>query len=258
MVDRNIGVISAEEQELLHSSCVAVAGCGGMGGLSAEQLVRLGVGYIKIADFDKFEIHNLSRQAGSTFFNAGQNKAAVLERYFMEINPELRVDVFMDGVQPDNVEKFVDGADIVIDGIDYTCFYHTVLLHRVARERRCCVINPQAIGFGVSILVFSPETISLEEYVGLTHTTREEIEEFVVPVEKFCPYIPSYADPEILMKAVTGQINIPNIIMPQHLGTAFAVSEAVMLLLGRSRAPIGPTPRIFTLDLQDRHFSVIG
>lgn len=50
MVNRNIGVISVEEQEKLRKSCVAVAGCGGMGGLSAEQLVRLGVGRVKIAD----------------------------------------------------------------------------------------------------------------------------------------------------------------------------------------------------------------
>jgi len=50
--------------------------------------------------------------------------------------------------------------------------------------------------------------------------------------------------------------NVPNIIMPQHLGGAIAVSEAVMLLLGRIKPPKGPNPRIFVLDVQDRKFEV--
>ena len=60
MVERNIGVLSHEEQERLSKACVAVAGCGGIGGLSAEQLVRVGVGHVKIADHDSFAVHNLS------------------------------------------------------------------------------------------------------------------------------------------------------------------------------------------------------
>ena len=75
MIDRNIGVISAEEQERLRTSCFAVAGCGGMGGLSAEQFVRLGVGHVKIADFDTFAVHNLSRQCCSATSTNGKNKA---------------------------------------------------------------------------------------------------------------------------------------------------------------------------------------
>ena len=98
MTGRNIGVISDEEQKRLNRACIAVTGCGGMGGLSAEQLVRLGVGHVKIADFDKFEVHNLSRQCCSTSRNVGQNKADILAGYFKEINPESRIDSFREGV----------------------------------------------------------------------------------------------------------------------------------------------------------------
>jgi molybdopterin/thiamine biosynthesis adenylyltransferase len=230
-----------------------------MGGLSAEQLVRLGVGHIKIADFDKFERHNLSRQAGSTFFNTGVHKAAVLGRYFMEINPELKLEVFTDGVQPENVNEFISGANAVIDGIDYTQFYHSVVLHRAAQGHALCIVNPQAIGFGVSVLVFGPKTVDIETYVGLpAGLEREVIERFRVPMDKFAPYLPKYADLEIARQAAVGEINIPNIIMSQHLGTAIAVSEVVMILLGRVEAPQGPNPRTFILDLQDRKFEVTG
>jgi hypothetical protein len=204
-------------------------------------------------------MHNISRQSGSTFFNAGVHKAAVLGKYFMEINPELHLEVFTEGVQPENVSEFLEGAQVVIDAIDYTQFYHSVVLHRRARVQEACIINPQAIGFGVSVLIFGPKTITIEEYVGLKpNAKQEEIENFNIPIEKFCPYFPSYTDPEIAQRVATGQINIPNIIMPQHLGTAITVSEAVMMILGRITEPQGPNPRIFVLDLQDRKFEVTG
>lgn len=259
MVDRNIGVISTEEQEKLRKSCVAVAGCGGMGGLSAEQLVRLGVGHVKIADFDQFEIHNLSRQTGSTFFNVGTHKAVTLAQYFQAINPEIKLEVFTEGVHQDNVGEFLVGADVVIDGIDYTKFIDSVILHQEARKLGLCVVNPGAIGFGVTVLVFGPRTMDIETYVGLKpERLNLKNEAYLPPIEKFCPRLPTYIDPEIAMKAASGQINIPNIIMPQHLGTAISVSEVVMMLLERVPEPQGPLPRTFILDLQERVYEVVG
>lgn len=257
--DRNIGILTRQEQEMLRNMCVAVAGCGGMGGLAAEQLIRLGVGRVKIADFDKFEVHNLSRQTGSTYLNVGVHKAVVLAQYFQAINPELKLEVYTEGVQLENVEEFLRGADVVVDGIDYTQFYHSVVLHREARRRGLCVVNPGAIAMGTAVLVFGPKTRTIEEYVGLSsHAKRDEIESFTVPIDKFCPYMPTYIDQEIAIQAATGQINIPNIIMPQHLGTAISVTEVVMMHLGRLQEPAGLEPRIIVLDLQDRKFEVSG
>lgn len=257
MIDRNIGVISIKEQEKLRKSCIAIAGCGGMGGLAAEQCVRLGVGRLKIADFDSFEIHNLSRQVGSTSLNIGQPKAEILGRYFREINPELDIEIFSEGVQADNVSDFVAGAGAVIDGIDYAKLYNSVILHRAARAEGLCIVNPQAIAFGVSVLIFGPKTQTIEEYIGLEDGADETaIKTHLIPIEKFMPYFPSYVDSVVAQKAASGEINIPNIIMPQHLGTAIAVSEVVMMLLGRIQEPPGPNPRIIVLDLQDRHFRI--
>ncbi len=259
MVNRNIGVISIKDQDRLRNTCIAVAGCGGMGGFAAEQLVRLGIGRLKIADFDYFQTHNLSRQCASTTSNIGRNKAEVLAGYFKEINPELELEAFTDGVDAENAEKFVEGAAVVIDGIDYTAFYNTVLLNRAANKKGICVINPHAVGFGVSVFVFGPSTMSIEEYAGLMPgAARIDIEKYDIPLEKFAPYMPTYVNREDARKVAKGEINIPNIVMPQYLGTAMAVSEAVMIALGRLSAPAGPGPRILILDLQDRRFEVTG
>ena len=257
MVERNIGVLSSGEQNRLRSSCVAVAGCGGMGGVSAEQIVRLGVGRVKIADFDNFETHNLSRQACSTTSTLGRNKAEVLGKHLKDINPELKLEIFKEGVVPENVEEFLDGSEVTIDGIDYNSLHSAVLLERAARKRNICFISPLAIAFGVSVFVFGPGTMSLEEYVGLPPNSPEEkIKKFRTPPEKSAPYMPSYVNLKKARVAAALRMNIPNIIMPQHLGGGIAVSEAAMILLGRIKPPAGPGPRIFVFDIQDRKFEV--
>lgn len=253
MVARNIGVLSAEEQERLKNSCVAVAGCGGMGGLSAEQLVRLGVGHVKIADHDTFAVHNLSRQCGSTSLNVGQNKADVLARHFKAINPELRLEVYTEGVVPENAEKFLDKAEVAIDGTDYSRFSSTNLMYKIARQKKICVVNPNAIGFGANVLVFGPKTVSLEDFLGLSSGI-----DLKTALLKLVPYVPSYADPALVQRAALGEISIPNIIMPQHLGTSIAVTEAILLILGKVKEPAGPDPRIFIVDILDRRFEITG
>ena len=80
----------------------------------------------------------------------------------------------------------------------------------------------------------------------------------VMALMKLIPHIPRYADLMVIKKAAMGEIPIPNLVMPQHLGTAMAVSEAVMIVLGRVKPPAGPKPRIFILDLQERKFEVKG
>jgi tRNA A37 threonylcarbamoyladenosine dehydratase len=47
---RNMGLFWEAEQEALRKSTVAIAGVGGVGGLAAERLIRLGIGGLKITD----------------------------------------------------------------------------------------------------------------------------------------------------------------------------------------------------------------
>ena len=50
---RNIGLITEEEQKRICKGSVLVAGVGGMGGVAAEVLVRMGIGKIKIRGIEK-------------------------------------------------------------------------------------------------------------------------------------------------------------------------------------------------------------
>src|SRR5512139_3045833 len=115
---RNIGLLSETDQRKLLSSRVAVAGAGGVGGLHILTFARMGVGGFTIADPDIFETVNVSRQYGASSSTLARNKADVLGSMVKEINRDADVRVIASDVRYDNVEDFLDGADLFIDGID--------------------------------------------------------------------------------------------------------------------------------------------
>src|SRR5262245_6453623 len=107
---RNVGWVTASEQQLLRGKCVAIAGLGGVGGAHLLTLTRLGIGAFHIADFDSFDIVNFNRQAGAMTHSLGRRKTEVLSQMARAINPELNVTVFEQGVTDDNVDSFLHGV----------------------------------------------------------------------------------------------------------------------------------------------------
>lgn len=115
---RNLGALTAEEQQALAEKKVFVAGCGGLGGNILDQLLRLGYGRIKAADGDTFEISNLNRQLMSSPEVIGRSKAKTAEEYAKRINPDvefLAEDCF---ITEENVGQMISGYDAVIDALD--------------------------------------------------------------------------------------------------------------------------------------------
>lgn len=117
---RNVGFVSAAEQEELARKKVAIAGVGGDGGLVAEVLARLGVGHFSLADPEVFEPENLNRQNGSSVATLGHNKAAVIGDLIRGINPTAVVDVYETGVNQENISGFLDQADVLVDETEFT------------------------------------------------------------------------------------------------------------------------------------------
>ena len=78
---RNLGLVSAAEQERLRASRVAVVGLGGVGGVDLVALARLGIGKFSIADPDIFEMRNTNRQYGATRSAEGRYKADVMCKF---------------------------------------------------------------------------------------------------------------------------------------------------------------------------------
>ncbi|MDT1848275.1 ThiF family adenylyltransferase, partial [Acinetobacter baumannii] len=51
-----------------------------------------------------------------------QPKAEVLARMAQDINPEIESKVFDQGINPDNLDSFLDGVDLYVDGLDFFAF----------------------------------------------------------------------------------------------------------------------------------------
>jgi len=86
-------LLSRSGQSRLGSLRVAVVGAGGGGSMLVEQLGRLGVGEIWVADFDRITRSNLSRIVGSRPIDAllRRRKVAVARRNVRRFDPKVRV-----------------------------------------------------------------------------------------------------------------------------------------------------------------------
>ena len=229
---RNLGFISEAEQQKLIDSTVAIAGAGGDGGLLAEQLARMGVGSIRLADPESFELENINRQAGATTKTIGKNKAYVVGELIREINPEIELEVYEEGITENNVEEFVDGADLVVDETEFTLHAIGVALARQARHKNIPNLMAFNLGFGTTVTTYQPKGSTLEKTLGLSETaTLEEIAEQKVPLSRWLPYLPKYGDIEVLSKVESGEKPAPSIAPGVALAAGVAATQATLNLL---------------------------
>ena len=115
---RNKSLINSQDQTKLAGSCVAVIGLGGLGGNTAEQLARLGIGKLILIDRDCFDETNLNRQLFATEKNIGQRKVDGASDRLMAINSSLHYEFFDGAVTADNAKELLNDAQIVVDSVD--------------------------------------------------------------------------------------------------------------------------------------------
>lgn len=110
-------LISDEKLEVLQASHVLVFGCGGVGSMVCEALVRSGIGHISVVDYDIVDITNLNRQLIAYHSTIGLKKVTVMKERLLSINPNLIVetyDQFYDAQHMIDLSSF----DYVVDAID--------------------------------------------------------------------------------------------------------------------------------------------
>jgi len=161
---RNIGWVTETEQYLLRSKRVAIAGMGGVGGAHLLTLARLGIGAFHIADLDTFELANFNRQAGAMSSSLGQPKVEVLARMACDINSELEIQQFPQGVSVTNIDKFLNNVDLFVDGLDFFVPEVRSLVFARCYEQGIPAITAGPIGMGAPYLIFLPGQMSFEDY----------------------------------------------------------------------------------------------
>ncbi len=171
---RNIGWVTATEQALLRAKRVAVAGLGGVGGVHLLTLARLGVGAFHIADFDTFEVANFNRQAGALVSTLGRAKVEVLAEMAKDINPELDIQAFPDGVSELNLDRFLAGVDLYVDGLDFFGFRARRATFAACARLGVPAVTAAPLGMGAALLNFLPGRMTFEEYFRLEGLAEED------------------------------------------------------------------------------------
>jgi adenylyltransferase/sulfurtransferase len=112
--------IGSEGQRKLAGSHVLIVGCGALGTVIANALVRAGIGKVRIVDRDFVETHNLQRQM---LYNEADirdqlPKALAAERHLRQVNSSVEVEGIVADVNFTNIERLAAGADLILDGLD--------------------------------------------------------------------------------------------------------------------------------------------
>ena len=112
-------LLGRDAMEKLASSRVAIFGIGGVGGYTAEALVRSGIGEIDIIDDDKVCLTNINRQIYATRKTVGKYKVDVARERILDINPDIKVNTFKTFYMPETSSQFdFSEYDYIVDAID--------------------------------------------------------------------------------------------------------------------------------------------
>ncbi len=153
---QTLGFKSVEVQERLSKSKVALIGMGGIGNWVALNLIGAGLKEIKLIDYDKIELSNLTRQVLFDEKSIGKSKAKEAQKILSIKNSLTRisvVDLKVDGV--DALKKALKGFDMVVLSADKPQYIHD-WVDEVCYELNIAYIN---LGYRDGEGVIGPMTI---------------------------------------------------------------------------------------------------
>ena len=112
--------LGVEGQRRLEASRALVCGCGALGSVVAETLVRAGVGFVRVVDRDFLELNNLQRQVlyDEEDVARGLPKAIAAAAKLQRINSSVTVEPVVADVTYRNIAELAGDVDVIVDGTD--------------------------------------------------------------------------------------------------------------------------------------------
>ncbi len=244
MIERNIGLLSIEEQETLRNLCVAVFGLGGLGGVIIEILVRAGIISFKIVDDDKFEVSNLNRQIYAFLNTINKNKIDVTEEFSKNINPEVKIEKYQ-SVSEKNIKDILNKVNIAVLALD--SIKPIIIISRTCAKLNIPLIEGWALPFG-NVRVFTNQTPSLEEVYNLPTKGREissiteeefkQLKNYMLSTLKEIKGIEEFYGPLAIQKIMEGRI--PSFAPMVWLNAVIMSIEVIKIALGWGKISFAP------------------
>ncbi len=145
----------------------------------------MGIGKLIIADKDIIEDSNLNRQILSTETNLGQCKTEVAVKRVKEINSSVEIIGYSIFIDLDNVEKIIEGAEVVVDALDN--LPSRFVLQKACRDLKIPLVHGAIAGFNGQLTTIFPEDKGLELIYGFDRNIPEHGSEVILGAPTVTP-----------------------------------------------------------------------
>ncbi|MCA9495981.1 MAG: ThiF family adenylyltransferase [Nanoarchaeota archaeon] len=250
---RNIGLTTPQEQHKIKKFRVAIPGMGGVGGAHLVTLTRMGFQNFNIADLDEFEVKNLNIQYGASMKTIGKHKAKAMMQIVKDINPQADINCFENAVNKENLDEFLHGVDILIDGLDVFEQDIRRLVYNRALEKKIPVITAAPMGMGTTYLVFMPGGMNYDQFFDV----KEDTPKF----EKLLKFLMGVSPKLLHLRYIFSEYvslekgEVPSLTVGVNLAAGVAGTEAMKILLGRGK--LMPVPWVYQFDAYSYRFKKI-
>lgn len=219
--------VGTSGQQRLHQSSVLVIGAGGLGSPSLHHLAASGVGRIGIAEFDTVDISNIHRQTLFSTDDIGRSKVEAARDRLLALNPDVRLDLYPEGVTARNADDLLNSYDLVLDGSD------TFATRYIVNDASVRTGTPNVFA---SVSQFSGQTSVLGAENGPCYRC-------LYPEPPPAGLIPSCEEGGVLG------------VLPSLLGTVQA-TEALKIIIGMGTPLIGRLLMVDALDMRVREIRI--
>ena len=235
---RNLGWLTAAEQQRLRSTRVCIAGLGGVGGIYLLTLARMGIGAFSVADFDHYALANFNRQSGATVSSLGRAKIDVMVEMARDINPDLDIRRFDAGISADNIDAFLADGNVYLDGLDFFALEMRRQVFAACAAKGIAGVTVAPLGMGAALLNFVPGGMSFESYFRLAgHTPDAQALRFLVGLSPAMLQMGYLVDPT---RVDLAQRRGPSTAIAVQLCSGVAAAQVLKLVLARGDIVAAP------------------
>jgi hypothetical protein len=175
----------------------------------------------------------------------GRNKAEAVAEEARRINPSITTVVHREGVVAGMLPGFLDGAHAVVDALDFWSLEVELELHAQAAGRGVWVFTSQGAVEITTATAFDPSARALDGMV-----LEDGTPSIARAISSFMPVLPKAATPELLARAVSGELpSVPLDVLASSFEAAFLVDELMRVVVrGLPAHAVAPDLVVFDQD----------
>ncbi len=255
IAQRSLGVYSRKEQEKIRNGKIVIVGIGCDGGMDAYIFARMGIGKLKLIDFDINELSNMNRQPMATYSTRELPKVYAAKSIIQDLNPTVEVEAVNAKLTEENAKNLLRGYDVALQGMD--SLVGRIISHRTAKELGIPTITmtgqPPFRGFVSTLMSDGPtyeELFRIDFMIGKSFADNPDLEKRVTQLkyERAEHSAKLSGQTEWLKKYKEGTAGWGITPERAYLMSVYQCHEAIALITGRKPKAIAPKAYISDLN----------